>query len=147
MPSVTLHPFGGEFEYLEALLRRNELPVSDLREAPAKFYHATSEGERVGAGGFEVHGEAGLLRSLVVEDPKRGRGYGSDLCELLESEARTAGIETLYLLTTTASEFFVEEGYVAVDRETTPESIRNTTQFEELCPQSATCLRKSLVDK
>lgn len=143
---MTLHSVDGEREYLKGLLGDNELPTSDLEETPAHFYYATSEGERVGAGGFEVHQAVGLLRSLVVEDAKRGRGYGRAICEALESEARTAGVETLYLLTTTASGLFVEAGYVAVDRETVPEAIRNTIEFEHLCPQSATCLRKSLTD-
>lgn len=43
---------------------------------------------------------------------------------------------------TTATEFFVGEGYVEIDPRTVPEVIQNTTEFEELCPQSATCLRK-----
>ena len=142
--SVTLHPVEGDLDYVEALLTRDDLPVQDLATAPAEFYYATADGERVGIGGLEGYGDIGLLRSVVVEAPKRGRGYGTLLCEALETAARDNDIETLYLLTTTASEFFAAEGYSTVERAIVPDTIRCTTEFEDLCPSTATCMRKSL---
>lgn len=144
MSPVTLHPAEGDLDYVERLLSRNDLPVEDLRAAPAEFYYATADGERVGIGGLEGYGAVGLLRSVVVESPKRGRGYGTMLCAALENTARDDSIKTLYLLTTTASEFFASEGYTTVERPTVPEAVRNTTEFEDLCPSTATCMRKSL---
>jgi amino-acid N-acetyltransferase len=144
MPSVTLHPATAQLDYVEALLERNGLPVGDVRARPEAFYYATAGGEPVGVGGLERYGRVGLLRSVVVEAAKRGYGYGSALCAALESNARTAGVETLYLLTTTASAFFDARGYVTVDRADAPSAIRQTTEFEDLCPATATCMRKSL---
>ena len=144
MSSVALHLAEGNLDYVERLLYRNDLPVEALGAASAEFYYATADGERIGIGGIEGYGDVGLLRSVVVEAPKRGQGYGATLCEALEATARDNSIETLYLLTTTASEFFASEGYTTVERSTVPEAIRNTAEFEDLCPSTATCMRKSL---
>ena len=93
----------------------------------------------------EQYGEAGLLRSVVVADPHRGAGYGTALCDALEEHARREGVATLYLLTTTtAAPFFRQRGYEETNREATPEAIRETTEFSELCPTAAACLRKRL---
>ncbi|GAA0716618.1 amino-acid N-acetyltransferase [Halorubrum trapanicum] len=130
--------------YVEALLAENGLPSEDVRSAPDAFYVARDGDERIGVGGVEVYGSHGLLRSVVVERSKRGRGYGAALCDALESEARADGVDALYLLTTTASEFFAARGYAETPRGEVPADIRQTTQFDELCPATATCLRKSL---
>jgi len=143
MPSVTLTVVD-DVEYVERLLERNGLPTGDLRDSPATFYVAEDDGERIGVGGIEAYGGAGLLRSVVVEASRRGSGYGSAVCDALEAEAREAGIETLYLLTTTAAEFFAARGYAAIKRSAAPDAIRDTTEFADLCPASAACMRKSL---
>lgn len=54
------------------------------------------------------------------------------------------GVETLYLLTTTAAGFFADRGYERVDRSVVPAPVRGTTQFSTLCPESATVMRKGL---
>lgn len=144
MTLVKLHPVEGDLDYVTELLDRNDLPVQDLTTAPAEFYYATADDERVGIGGLERYGDIGLLRSVVVEAPKRGQGYGTALCEALETTACDNGIETLYILTTTASEFFAGEGYATVERPAVPDAIRSTTQFTDLCPSTAACMRKSL---
>jgi len=87
----------------------------------------------------------GLLRSLVVERPARGTGLGTAICDRLEAIARGDGIDTLYLLTTTAPEFFAARGYAEIERAEAPDAIRGTTEFEDLCPASATAMRKSLL--
>lgn len=129
---------------VEATLAANDLPVEDVRSAPATFYVATVDDEFVGIGGVEVHGRDGLLRSVVVTEPNRGRGFGTALCDALEERAREAGVRTLYLLTTTAAAFFHRCGYRALDREDAPPCIRKTAEFSSLCPTSATCMQKPL---
>ncbi|WP_226481324.1 arsenic resistance N-acetyltransferase ArsN2 [Natrinema amylolyticum] len=129
---------------IEALLDANSLPYRDVRSKPECFFAAFSEGAFVGIGGLETRGSNALLRSVVITEPNRGQGYGTALCDALEDRARSNGVETLYLLTTTASAFFRRRGYEAIDRETVPASIRRTTEFADLCPASATCLEKAL---
>ena len=143
--AVTLEPAGPDtLEYVESLLARNDLPTRDVRSHPEWFYIGRDGGDRVGVGGVEVHGTAGLLRSVVVERGAREKGYGNALCAALEARARREGVETLYLLTTTAGDFFAGRGYARIDRAAAPAAIRETTEFAEVCPATATCMRKEL---
>lgn len=130
--------------YVERLLDDAGLPSEDVRTTPGSVYLGVDGGERIGCGGIEAYGSDGLLRSVVVEDTHRGRGYGTALCDALEAEAADSDVETLYLLTTTAEAFFAGRGYERVVRSDAPPSIRETTEFSSLCPASATCLRTSL---
>ncbi len=131
-------------QYVERLLEANDLPSADVRDAPARFYVGYDDAAPVGVGGVEAYGADGLLRSVVVERSARGGGYGTALCEALEAEARTGGVEALYLLTTTAAGFFARRGYREVDRADAPAAVRETAQFAEFCPASATCMHKPL---
>ncbi|SHH44605.1 arsenic resistance N-acetyltransferase ArsN2 [Halobaculum gomorrense] len=140
-----------DLDRVEALLSANDLPTEDVRTGPGQFYLARDRDDErdggdavVGVGGVERHGPTGLLRSVAVEESSRGEGYGTALCAALEDRARREGVETLYLLTTTAAGFFGRLGYGAVDRESVPPAIRSTTEFAALCPASATCMRKRL---
>jgi amino-acid N-acetyltransferase len=143
--TLALEPAGEEtLPYVEALLEANGLPSADVRSKPECFYVAHDGDERVGVGGIEIHGSAGLLRSVAVERSARGEGFGTALCERLEAAARADGVETLYLLTTTARGFFAERGYAEIGRTEAPEAIRGTTEFADLCPETAVCMRKRL---
>ncbi|WP_435065318.1 arsenic resistance N-acetyltransferase ArsN2 [Halobaculum sp. EA56] len=157
-PDVTLtEADAAGLDRVEALLAANDLPTEDVRTGPGQFYLARdgddeSDGDGdgdavVGVGGVERHGSAGLLRSVAVEESSRGDGYGTALCAALEDRARREGAGTLYLLTTTAAGFFERLGYEAVDRESVPPAIRSTTEFAELCPASATCMRKRVGER
>jgi amino-acid N-acetyltransferase len=130
--------------YVESLLEENGLPSSDVRSKPECFYVAYEGDERVGIGGIELRGVAGLLRSVAVERSARGEGLGTALCERLEAAARDAGVEVLYLLTTTASGFFADRGYEESPRDDAPAGIQTTTEFADLCPETAVCMRKPL---
>ncbi len=139
-----LHPVDGEaLAYVKQLLERNDLP-SDVQSSPARFYIARGGDGRVGAGGLELCGDAALLRSVVVERSARGEGVGTALCDALEARAAEAGVERLYLLTTTAAGFFADRGYERVERSDVPESVRGTAEFAELCPDTATVMTKPL---
>lgn len=126
------------------LLRANDLPAADVGENADSIYRAIDDGDLVGVGGVEQYGSVGLLRSVAVTEPHRGEGYGTAICDALEAQARANGVETLFLLTTTAAAFFDERGYEPTERTAVPESIRQTSEFTDLCPETATCLRKDL---
>lgn len=143
-PAVSLEPAAGALAYVEGLLERNDLPSADVRAKPDSFWVAYDGDDRVGVGGLEVHGSEGLLRSVAVVRAVRGRGYGTALCDALEARAVERGVDALYLLTTTASGFFGDRGFDEIERADAPASIRETTEFADLCPDSATCMRKSL---
>lgn len=142
---LQLEPAGEDrLDDVERLLAANDLPSEDVRPGPAQFYVASAGDGVVGTGGLELYGDAGLLRSVAVRDSARGAGVGTAVCEYLEETARAEGVEALYLLTTTAADFFADRGYVETERVDAPAAIRGTTQFEELCPATATCMRKRL---
>jgi amino-acid N-acetyltransferase len=143
--SVTLREVDVEnVARVETVLEENDLPSRDVRTKPQCFYLAYSDTEFVGIGGLETYGVNGLLRSIVVTESNRRRGYGTAVCDALEARARTDGVRTLYLLTTTAAPFFRGRGYEVIDREDVPSSIRRTTEFEDLCPSSAVCMARPL---
>lgn len=135
---------GGRIDRVESMLDANGLPTGDVREKPECFFVATTDAGTVGTGGVERVDSDGLLRSVVVTEAYRGQGYGTALCAALEDHARTTGVEELYLLTTTAAEFFRDRGYDVVDRNLVPPGIRRTREFADLCPETATCMRKRL---
>ena len=98
----------------------------------------------VGVVGIEPLGDIALLRSLAVLPQWRGRAIAAHLVERCEAQARAQGIEALYLLTTSAADYFLRRAYVLVEREVVPAAIAGHAQFRSLCPASAKCLRKTL---
>ena len=72
------------------------------------------------------------------------KGVGKFIVGELEKTARQSGADCLYLLTTTAGDFFTEQGYETIDRETVPIEIKNTTEFSSICPSTAKVMRKFL---
>jgi homocysteine S-methyltransferase len=129
---------------IRRLLEGNRLPTADLSQSLPVMFIARDGPTLVGAGGFEVHGDAGLLRSVVVADRLRGTGLGRALVASVEAAARQQGLGALVLLTETARDFFARLGYVDIARETAPEAIRNSAEFTSICPQSAHCMSKQL---
>lgn len=94
--------------------------------------------------GLELLGRLALLRSLAVRKKYRGQGWGKKLVNEIEEYASGQGIEQLYLLTTTAVDFFNRQGYQTVDRHSVPGVVQQTAEFQSLCPASTVCMVKSL---
>jgi amino-acid N-acetyltransferase len=145
MVDLRLEPAGERrLDDIERLLAANGLPSADVRSGSAQFYVAAAGGGVVGTGGLELYGDAGLLRSVAVREAAQRSGVGTAVCDELEERARAEGTTELYLLTTTAADFFADRGYGAVERSEAPPDIRETTQFEDLCPATAVCMRTRL---
>ncbi len=131
-----------------ALLRANHLEVSDISDSlPPHFFGIRQSEHLVGVVGIELFGSAGLLRSLAVSPGFRARGLASQLVAFCEVFAGTHGVQTLYLLTTTAAPLFSKLGYVQAERQSAPEAIRSTPQFCGLCPSSSAFMCKPLSDR
>ncbi|MDZ7748105.1 MAG: arsenic resistance N-acetyltransferase ArsN2 [Halofilum sp. (in: g-proteobacteria)] len=129
----------------EELLASEGLPIADLRTSSGTVLLGMREGGRIiGVVGVESHGPIGLLRSLVVGRGSRRAGCGRELVAQAEAWAGENGMESLYLLTTTASDFFARLGYEVADRDSAPASIASSAQFVDLCPASATFMCKAL---
>jgi len=126
------------------LLQSEKLPVDDLPEMLGTFYSAVQAEKVIGAIGFEKYGGYGLLRSMVVDRNHRNKNIASALVGKLEEEATRAGIDSLYLLTQTADQYFAKKGYRRIERNSVPEPIRASREFIDLCPASAIVMMKNL---
>jgi amino-acid N-acetyltransferase len=128
------------------LLSEAELPIEDLTAEKFKDFLVAKRQDYtvIGSIGIELKQEVGLLRSLVVHPSQRKRGLGKLLVNELESFAKEKGVKVLYLLTTTAADFFLRLGYRVTLRETVPKSIADTEEFKGICPSSSICLYKEL---
>jgi len=134
-----------ELTAVEKILNEHSLPVDDLSGIDLKhFFGCGSRSHMTGVIGLEIHGTDGLLRSLAVSADVQGKGCGSALLHKLEEHAQSEGIENLYLLTETAESYFKLNGFKTINREMASAPIKKTREFSELCPASATLMRKSL---
>ena len=129
-----------------ALLEAASLPTEDLeRSSMAHFLLAhDGSGNVIGAIGVEHYGRDALLRSLVVAPEYRNRKLGTQLVADLEARCRSLVVANLFLLTTSARNFFSSQGYQAIGRESIPAKLLAAAEFTRLCPGSATCMTKSL---
>lgn len=147
-PSEKLTPPIGvqSIEYtpqLEALLRSAGLPVADLHpDSEVRFLGVSLDGKLAAAVGLELFGEVGLLRSLAVAPEHRSTGLGRVLVQRAEARAIEQGVRALYLLTTTARDFFLHLGYREIPRAMAPAVIAGTRQFSALCPSSSDFMLK-----
>lgn len=141
-----IHPHPPAARVRELLAACN-LPTADLEAADLEHFFGCGRAEAPGGVvGVELHGAAGLLRSLAVEQSARGRGCGRRLVAQAEAHARQHGVRSLYLLTTTAEAFFRALGYARIERERVPDAIRGTAEFSRLCPSSSAVMVKQLED-
>lgn len=145
MPGHVAFLVGPSREAVQRLLADASLPIDDLDALD--FNDFLAAGTRVspaGVVGLEIGSGVALLRSLVVDPAARGTGLGQDLVAAAEEHARRRGVRTIYLLTTTAEEFFARLGYRGASRENAPEAIRRSREFAALCPASAAFMSKEI---
>ncbi|MEW5918319.1 MAG: arsenic resistance N-acetyltransferase ArsN2 [Gemmatimonadota bacterium] len=130
---------------MQRLLAAAHLPTDGLDEQFGEGYAVAESGsEVVGAEGIERYDDAGLLRSAVVDPRWRGRGVGEALTRNRLEWARTQGLHEIYLLTTTAADYFPRYGFVRVERSSAPEAVQRSREFAEACPASAVTMRLTL---
>ena len=136
-----------DFTIIRALLAEAGLPFDDLRDSrQTRFLMVRAQdGAVTGVVGLELYSKSGLLRSLMVNPAECRRGLGAELTLNLERQAKELGVETLYLLTTSAKNFFAARGYKRFERARVPLEIAATNEFKSLCPVGAVCMRKRLV--
>jgi len=137
----------GQLAEIRQLLSACGLPISDLSLSKSVlFLGSCSETRLVGVIGLEVFDSVALLRSLAVAPSHRHHGLGRSLVAFAEAHAACLGIESFFLLTTTAEAFFTKLGYSPASREDAPSPIQATAQFSGLCPASSAFMYKRLRD-
>ncbi len=143
---MTIQPAApDDIDAVRDLLKTVGLPHEDLTPAHLEHFLVACDEEALrGIVGLEPHGDVALLRSLAVAPACRNEGLGGRLVNATQWHARAEGIRTLYLLTTTAADYFGTHGYKRIDRDELPEAIQQTEEAARLCPASATYMRKAL---
>jgi amino-acid N-acetyltransferase len=129
---------------IDRLLHARALPTEGAREHQAGFLVAEDGFTVVGAIGLERYGSVGLLRSLAVTERSSGRGVGTVLVRALLARAQALGLEALYLLTTTAPDYFPRFGFEPVPRASLPAALSASAELRGACPASAVAMRLTL---
>lgn len=131
------------FRHAVQLLVENSLPTSDLSPEDMELFLAIGDQDNLqGIVGVEIHGSDALLRSLAVSSLSRNHGYGTELVRAAEKLAKSNDIKCLYLITTTAQQFFERTGYKVIARSMVSDAIRKTEEFSSLCPADAVVMQK-----
>ena len=134
----------GDAGDLQALVERAHLP-SDGLSSHLDAAFVAHEGDRVvGSVAIELYADGGLLRSVAVDEACRGTGLGARLTSAAIDDARRRRLPALYLLTTTAENFFPRFGFERITREEVPLSVQASIEFRGACPASAIVMRKRL---
>jgi len=127
---------------VERLLTANDLPLDGVRDNFDSFVVAVDGDVIVGAVGLEKFDSAALLRSAVVQAEARGSGVGRKLVEQILERAEQSGIDEVYLLTTTAENYFPRFGFTRTTRASVPESVKASAEFRGACPDTAVVMER-----
>lgn len=135
-----------DLESVRALLRDCGLPEADLaaEHMPDFLLLKAPDGSLRGCIGLQRAAADGLLRSLAVDAAARGQGLGAALLAAVHGHAAACGVERLYLLTTTAPQFFAAHGYTRCNRSDVPSRLQSMSEFAGVCPASAVCMTRPL---
>jgi amino-acid N-acetyltransferase len=126
------------------LLRRASLPEHGVADAFRHYVVVRDAARLVGVAGLEAHGEVALVRSVVVDAQYRGEGVGHALLDGVAALASGVGVTRLYLLTTTARDYFERAGFTDCPRDQAPPDIRRSWEFKTGCPAGAAFMSRAV---
>jgi N-acetylglutamate synthase-like GNAT family acetyltransferase/protein-tyrosine-phosphatase len=133
---------GGDLDAIKRLLVSALLPSRDVGEGRQRFIVATEGGRLLGCAGLQVAGQAGLVRSMAVHWTRRNAGLGSRLHRRLLFEAILADVRTLYVVTTTAEDFFAGHGFRKVAASEVPLDLQASDEFTAFVPGGSTVMSR-----
>ena len=145
MTSITLVPARlSDYAVVAALLEREHLPLDGLRQHFENALVARAGNRIIGCAALEVYEGGALLRSVAVDAEYRRAGVGSNLTDAAVQLARRRLVPAVYLLTTTAEQFFRKFNFEIVDRADVPRSVTASEEFAHACPSTAIVMRRFL---
>ena len=112
------------------LVETVHLPPEGIAAAMEYFWVARAGERLIGAVGLEVYDDMALLRSLAVTPARQHTGLGRALTETALSYLTTRQFRAVFLLTTTAQEFFARHGFCLVARDAVPTSVQQSVEFQ-----------------
>lgn len=127
------------------LLKKNNLPTEDI-DTGTQLFVVEEDDKVLATVAVEYDFNNALLRSLSVSAEKRKTGIGAELVSFIEDYVQKQGVRNIFLLTTTAADFFLKRGYGIIDRNNVPEFIKNTKEYSVICASSSTLMKKKLAD-
>jgi len=133
-----------DLDAVEGLLSANDLPLDGVKENLSGFIVAEEGGRVIGTVGLERFGSVALLRSAVVSEGRRGGGVGRRLVEHILDYAESDGIEELFLLTTTAENYFPRFGFTRTTRSAVPPTVKASAEFRGACPDTALVMTRRI---
>lgn len=123
---------------IASLLDASGLPTDGLTDHLATALVGREGASVVASAALELYGDAALLRSVAVAASARGRGLGRRIARAALDLAQQRGARTVYLLTTTASDFFARHlGFRRTVRLEVPAAVRQSVEFRGACPATA----------
>ena len=133
-----------DWPHIAALLQSHRLPLDGAREHLAQFCLAVCGDNIVGCAGMEVYGHEALLRSVAVQPDQQGIGVGQRLVSHLMAAAKHQHVTALYLLTTSAADYFARLGFQRLSAQQAPAALKQSLEFQGACPSSAVLMRLTL---
>ena len=139
----------GDRDAVHRLLTDLRLPLDGVPDDLRDFRVATDRDVVVAVAGLEIAGSGSedrnaLLRSVAVHPEYRDRGIARRIVDALLDDAAELGIPTVYLLTTTAADYFERRGFERIQRSSVPAALTATAEFQGACPASATVMKLDL---
>lgn len=122
---------------IHALLASANLPVEGVDAPHTHSWVAMKDGRLAGVIALEVYSDAGFLRSVAVAPNFQNQGIGTALVRHLLTESVGLGVQTLYLLTLTAEQWFPRFGFRLVPQGDVDPRVRQSPEFRGVCPESA----------
>ena len=135
---------GRDLPAILSLLEASALPVAGIERHIGTMLVAREAAAIVGCAAVEIYGSAGLLRSVAVARGRRGTGLGQRLTAAALELARARGVTNVYLLTTTAGDFFPRFGFTPIGRAQMDPALESSEELRGACPASAVAMRVQL---
>ncbi|EHP42124.1 acetyltransferase [Cupriavidus basilensis OR16] len=129
---------------IQDLLQACGLPVDGVTEQIGNFLVVRDNAGLLGCAGVENYGQVAVLRSVAVAERARSAGLGELLVAAMLAEARTRGVQSVVLQTTTAVDYFARLGFERVERACMPQELLDSALSRETCPASATLMQAAL---
>jgi amino-acid N-acetyltransferase len=126
------------------LLDQHHLPLNGLEDHLSTTLIARQDGQIIGSAALEMYPDGALLRSVAVAPALQGHGLGHELTDAAIRLARDLQVPAIYLLTTTAAQYFPKFGFECIQRADVPPTVQTSIEFISACPSSATVMRKAL---
>jgi amino-acid N-acetyltransferase len=135
---------GGDLDAIKRLLVGSLLPSRDVGRAHQRFIVAAENGRLIGCAGLQLAGQDGLVRSMAVHWTRRNAGLGSRLHQRLLFEAVLTGVRTLYVVTSTAEDFFAGHGFRKVAATAVPPALQASEEFTAFVPGGSTVMSRAV---